>query len=148
MKNMIIAFACDHGWFPFREKILQQLKNMWHEVIDVWPQTEEPLDDFPDYAKLVCEEILNWKSERGVLVCGTGVGMSMAANRCDWIRAVLAYNPEIAKISRSHNDANVICFGARTMSIDDVLSSLDAFLETEFLWGKYERRNEKIDCSC
>lgn len=145
---MIIAFACDHGGFPFRDKILEYLKNMWHEVIDAWPLTEEPLDDFPDYANLVCEEILNWTSERGVLVCGTGVGMSMAANRYDWIRAVLAYNPEIAKISRSHNDANVICFGARTMSIDDVLSSLDAFLETEFLWGKYERRNEKIDCSC
>lgn len=145
---MIIAFACDHGGFPFRQSILEHLKKMWHEVIDVWPQNEEPLDDFPDYAKLVCEEILNWKSERGVLVCGTGVGMSIAANKYTWIRAVLAYNPEIAKISRSHNDANVICFGARTMSIDDVLSSLDAFLETKFLWGKYERRNEKIDCLC
>jgi ribose 5-phosphate isomerase B len=145
---MIIAFACDHGGFPFREKILEHLKKIWHEVIDVWPQTEEPLDDFPDYAKLVCEEILSWTSKMGVLVCGTGIGMSMAANKYHWIRAVLSYNSEIAKISRSHNDANIICFGARTMNIDDVLSSLDAFLETEFLWGKYQRRNEKIDCLC
>jgi len=145
---MIIAFACDHGGFPFRDSILEHLENLWHHIIDLWPQTEESLDDFPDYAKLVCEDILNWKSERGVLVCGTGIGMSMAANRYRWIRAVLAYNPEISRISRSHNDSNVICFGARTMDMHDVIQSLDAFLETDFLWGKYQRRNEKIDCSC
>jgi ribose 5-phosphate isomerase B len=145
---MIMAFACDHGWFPFRESILEHLRKLWHEVIDLWPQTEEPLDDFPDYSRIVCESIVTGKAERGVLVCGTGVGMSMAANKHHSIRAVLAYNSEIAKISRSHNDANVICFGARTMNIDDAISSLDAFLETEFLWGKYQRRNEKMDSIC
>lgn len=145
---MIIAFACDHGGFPFRDTILERLKELWHEVIDLWPQSEEPLDDFPDYARLVCEKVLNWKSDRWILVCGTGIGMSMAANRYDWIRAVLAYNSEITKISRSHNNANVICFWARTMDIDDVISSLDVFLEADFLWGKYHRRNEKIDSMC
>lgn len=145
---MKIAFACDHGWFPFREKILEHLKKMWHEVIDFWPQTEEPLDDFPDYAKLVCESILEWKSERGVLVCGTGIGMSIAANKFQKIRAVVSYDTETAKISRSHNDANVLCFWARTMQIGNVLDSLDVFLSTEFLWGKYQRRNEKMDCIC
>ncbi len=142
---MIIAFACDHGWFPFRESILEHLKQLWHEVIDLWPQTEESLDDFPDYAKLVCEEILNWKSERGVLVCGTGIGMSIAANKFQKIRAVVSSDSESARISRSHNDANVICFWARTMNIENVLDSLDVFLSTEFLGGKYQRRNEKMD---
>lgn len=145
---MIIAFACDHGGFPFRDAILEHLKKLWHEAIDLWPQSEEPLDDFPDYAQLVCEEVSSWKTERGILICWTGVGMSIAANRYHWIRAVLAYSAEISKISRSHNNANVICFWARTMNIDDVISSLDVFLETEFLWGKYQTRNKKIDSMC
>lgn len=146
---MIIAFACDHAWFPFREPILKYLGELWHEVMDLWPQSMEPLDDFPDYSALVCESIITWKSERGVLVCGTGIGMSIAANKFPKIRAILAYDAEITKISRSHNDTNVICFGARTMEIGDVLTSLDVFLETEFQWGKYQRRNEKIEsCYC
>ncbi len=142
---MIIAFACDHGGFPFREPVLENLKKLWHEVIDFWPKSEEPLDDFPDYASLVCKSMLQKKADKWVLICGTGVGMSIAANKYHWIRAVLAYNTEIAKISRTHNNTNVICFGARTMNIDDVLSSLNVFLETEFLRGKYQTRNEKID---
>lgn len=145
---MIISFACDHAWFPFREPILKYLRNLWHEVIDLWPQSIEPLDDFPDYAKPVCESIINFQSERGVLVCWTGIGMSIAANKFPTIRAVLSCNAEMAKISRSHNDANVICFWARTMNIENVLESLDTFLETEFLWGKYQRRNEKIENLC
>ncbi len=145
---MIIAFACDHGWFPFRESILEHLKQLWHEVIDFWPKIEEPLDDFPDYSRLVCENMIAWKSERGVLVCGTGIGMSIAANKFQKIRAVVSFDSESARISRSHNDANVICFWARTMKIENVLDSLDVFLSTEFLGGKYQRRNEKMDCTC
>ncbi len=84
----------------------------------------------------------------GVLVCGTGIGMSIAANRHPGIRAVLAYTPEIAKIGRSHNDSNVVCFGARMMNIDDVLQSLDVFFSEPFIGGKYQRRNEKMDGLC
>lgn len=74
--------------------------------------------------------------------------MSIAANRFSGIRAVLSYSPEIAKISRSHNDANVICFGARTMTVEDVILSLDTFFSEPFLGDKYQRRNDKIDCEC
>lgn len=74
--------------------------------------------------------------------------MSIAANRFSGIRAVLSYSPEIAKISRSHNDANAICFGARTMTIEDVILSLDIFFSEPFLGNKYQRRNDKIDCAC
>ena len=142
---MIVAFACDHGGFPFRESILHHLKNHGHEVIDFGPQFFEELDDFPDYVAPACQSIISGKAERAVLVCGTGLGTSIAANRYPWIRAVLAYTPEIAKIGRSHNDSNVICFGARTMQLDSVLKSLDVFFTEPFIGGKYQRRNEKLD---
>lgn len=142
---MKIVFSCDHAWYAWRDEIVSFLISLWHEVIDVWPQTLEPLDDFPDYAKLVCENIIEWNSDRGVLVCGTGIGMSIAANRYSWIRAVIAWDTEMTKISRSHNDTNVICFWARTMKIEDVLNSLEVFLNTDFIGGKYQRRNEKME---
>lgn len=145
---MIVAFACDHGGFPFRADILSHLKKLWHEVIDVWPQNIDPLDDFPDYAHRVSTTIESKKAEKGVLVCGTGIGMSIASNRHSHIRAVVAYSPEIARISRSHNDANVICFWARTMQLNEVISALDIFLTEVFLGQKYQRRNDKLDCLC
>jgi ribose 5-phosphate isomerase B len=113
--------------------------------LDVGPKKIDENDDFPDYALLACEKILNWEAEKWILVCGTGIGMSIAANRHKGIRAVLAYNPTVAKIARTHNDTNVICFWARTMDLDLVLASLDIFLKTDFLWGKYGRRNNKLD---
>ncbi len=145
---MIVAFACDHAGFPLRNEILNYLKDLGHTVRDWGPQNIEPLDDFPDYAGSVCRDVLSWDSERGILVCGTGIGMSIAANRFRNIRAVLAYSWEIAHTSRSHNDANVICFWARTMSAESVLASLDMFLSTPFLGDKYQRRNDKIEGLC
>ena len=146
---MIIAFACDHGGFSFREKIISHLKNLGHNVVDKWPSSFQELDDFPDYSSKVCDTILSGEAERGILICGTGIGMSIAANRFHWIRAGLLYSPEIAKISRSHNDANVACFWARTMTTESILQSIDAFLSEPFIGDKYQKRNEKIDlCSC
>lgn len=145
---MKIAFACDHGGFPLRDEILKYLAKSGHDVLDFWAYKSIILDDFPDYAEQVSRALLEKKTERGVLICWTGIGMSIAANRHTGIRAVLAYNPEIAKISRSHNDANIICFWARTMQSETVISSLESFLTENFIGGKYQRRNEKLDCSC
>ncbi|MBP7822759.1 ribose 5-phosphate isomerase B [Candidatus Gracilibacteria bacterium] len=145
---MKIAFACDHGGFSLRDEILEYLAKSGHEVLDFGAYESIILDDFPDYAEQVSRALIEKKAERGVLICGTGIGMSIAANRHTGIRAVLAYNPEIAKISRSHNDANIICFGARTMQSETVISSLESFLAENFIGGKYQRRNEKLDCSC
>lgn len=145
---MIIAFACDHGGFSFREDIISFLQKKWHTVLDLWPQKIDSFDDFPDYSSQVCDTLLSQKAERGVLVCGTGIGMSIAANRFRWVRAAVVYNSEIAKICRSHNDANVACFWARTMNIVEVLSSLDVFLSEPFIGDKYQRRNDKIDNFC
>ncbi len=145
---MIVAFACDHGGFPFRTSILEYLNQHGHTVIDVWPDSLEWNDDFPDFASHVCHVIRDKHAERGVLVCGTGIGMSIAANRYAWIRAVLSYSSDIAKISRAHNDANIICFGARTMTIESVIASLDIFFTEPFLGEKYQRRNTKLDSLC
>ena len=145
---MKIAFACDHGGFSLRDEILKYLAKSGHEVLDFWAYESIILDDFPDYAKQVSRALIEKKAERGVLICWTGIGMSIAANRHTGIRAVLAYNPEIAKISRSHNDTNIICFWARTMQSETVISSLESFLTEDFIGGKYQRRNEKLDCSC
>ena len=144
---MKIAFACDHGGFPLRDEILKYLAKSGHEVLDFWAYESIILDDFPDYAEQVSRALIEKKAERGVLICWTGIGMSIAANRHTGIRAVLAYNPEIAKISRSHNNANIICFWARTMQSETVISSLDSFLTENFIGGKYQQRNEKLDCS-
>lgn len=145
---MKIAFACDHAGFSFRQALINHLKALGHETIDVWPQIVDPFDDFPEYAKLVCDSVIQWKAERGILVCGTGIGMSIAANRYNWIRAVLAYSPSISKIGRTHNDTNVVCFGARTMPLDEVLQSLEIFLSEAFLGDKYQKRNDQLDCLC
>ena len=143
MSTIVVAF--DHAGFIFRWPLVHFLENAWHSVLDVGPDKIYEDDDFPDYADLACRKILNREAEKWILICGTGIGMSIAANRHTWIRAVLAYNPAIAKISRTHNDANVVCFGARTMELATVLASLEVFLSTDFIWGKYQRRNEKLD---
>lgn len=145
---MKIVFACDHNGFFLRDIVKNHLVNLWHEVIDVWPKTLDPLDDFPTYTQKAVQHILQGEAERGVLICGSGVGMSIAANRFVWIRAVLAYSPEIAKISRSHNDANIICFGGLSMSQENILSCIDIFLTEPFIGQKYQKRNNMIDCSC
>lgn len=146
---MTISFSCDHAGFEFKKSILEYLLEKWYDVLDLSPESIDPLDDFPDFATRVCDSIIDKKADRGILVCGTGIGMSIAANRHKNIRAVVGYSSEITKISRSHNDANVVCFWARTMNIEDVYRSLDIFLSEPFLGDKYKRRNEKIDfCSC
>lgn len=143
MKTIVLAF--DHAGFIFRWPVVHFLENNGYTVLDVGPEKIDENDDFPDYASFACQKILHGEAEKWILICGTGIGMSIAANRHVWIRAILAYSPAVAKIGRTHNDANVICFGARTMDLDLVLASLDTFLKTDFLWGKYERRNNKLD---
>ncbi len=143
MSTIVLAF--DHAGFIFRWPVTHFLENAWYTVLNVWPEKIDEDDDFPDYAHIACQKILSGEAEKWVLICGTGIGMSLAANRHKKIRAILGYNPGIAEIGRTHNDANVICFWARTMELETVLASLDIFLSTDFLWGKYQRRNEKLD---
>lgn len=137
---MRIAVGSDHAGFeapgpPFKPTIMEHLAAMGHEVVDCGTNGPESVD-YPDFADAVSEAILAGKAERGVLICGTGMGISMAANRHKGIRAAVCVTPVMAELSRSHNDANIICLGRRTNTLDECLKLVDIWLETPFSGGE------------
>ena len=128
---MRIAIGSDHGGFALKEEIIQHLKSLGHEVTD-FGCFEESSCDYPVYSKKVCEEIREQHSELGILVCGTGIGMSMAANKEPGIRAALCHDVFSAKATREHNDANILCMGARVVGTGLALMIVDTFISTPF----------------
>jgi len=147
---MIIAVGCDHaGYEPpddgYVPAIVAFLEREGHRVIHCGTRGSESVD-YPDFAAKVCRAVLSGEAERGVLVCGTGIGMSIAANRFRGIRAAVCVNEEMARLAREHNDANVLCMGRRTMSLEMCLKVLRVWLETPFSGGeRHSRRIEKLD---
>ena len=140
---MKLVIGSDHGGIHLKEVLKQHLAERGIEVSDAGTYTEESCD-YPDIAVKVCREITNGSAERGILVCGTGIGMSMAANKFKGIRAALCGDVFSATMSREHNNANVICLGERVLGPGLALSILDAWLDTEFAGGRHERRVNKI----
>ena len=140
---MKIVIGSDHGGFHLKEVLKQHMAERGIEVTDAGAYTEESCD-YPDIALKVCREITAGNSERGVLVCGTGIGMSMAANKVKGIRAALCGDGVSAAMGREHNDANVICLGERVLGAGLAVRILDAWLDTEFAGGRHERRVNKI----
>ena len=140
---MKIVIGSDHGGIHLKEVLKQHLADRGIEVHDAGTYTEESCD-YPDIALQICREIMEGKAERGVLVCGTGIGMSMAANKVKGIRAALCGDVFSATMSREHNNANVICLGERVLGPGLAVSILDAWLDTEFAGGRHERRVKKI----
>ena len=140
---MKIVIGSDHGGTHLKEALKQHLAERGIEVTDAGTYTEESCD-YPDIALKVCREITEGKSERGILVCGTGIGMSMAANKVKGIRAALCGDVFSAAMSREHNDANVICLGERVLGPGLAVRILDAWLDTEFAGGRHARRVDKI----
>ena len=140
---MKLVIGSDHGGIHLKEVLKQHLAERGIEVTDAGTYTEESCD-YPDIAVKVCREITDGKAERGILVCGTGIGMSMAANKVKGIRAALCGDVFSATMSREHNNANVICLGERVLGPGLALSILDAWLDTEFAGGRHERRVNKI----
>lgn len=140
---MKIVIGSDHGGIHLKEVLKQHLADRGIEVHDAGTYTEESCD-YPDIAVKVCREITEGKAGRGVLVCGTGIGMSMAANKVKGIRAALCGDVFSATMSREHNDANVICLGERVLGPGLAVSILDAWLDTEFAGGRHGRRVNKI----
>jgi ribose 5-phosphate isomerase B len=134
-----IALGCDHGGYALKKEVEQFLGNVGHEVHDVGCFSEESVD-YPDIADMVCKELVEGRSERGILICGTGIGMSIAANRYRQIRAALCHEAFTARMSREHNDANVLCLGARVLGVGIALDIIKAWLETEFAGGRHLRR--------
>ncbi len=140
---MKLVIGSDHGGIHLKEVLKQHLAERGIEVTDAGTYTEESCD-YPDIAVKVCREITDGHAERGILICGTGIGMSMAANKVRGIRAALCGDVFSATMSREHNDANVICLGERVLGPGLALSILDAWLDTDFAGGRHERRVNKI----
>lgn len=141
---MKIAIGVDHAGFGLKAKITQFLESFGHEVIDCGADTEKP-SDYPDVSHKVAALVSSKKVDRGVLICGSGIGMSMAANRHLNVRSFVCYDGGISKLARLHNNANVICFGSRAMGLDVMMDCLKTFLTTEFEGGRHERRVCKIE---
>jgi len=139
-----IPIASDHAGFEMKEKIKAELAALGYDVQDLG--THSPAStDYPDYAHPVAAEVENGTVKRGVLLCGTGLGMSYAANRHPHVRAAVAWTPEIAELARKHNDANVLVLPARFVSEEDGVAILKAWLDTPFEGGRHGRRVEKIE---
>lgn len=140
---MKIAVASDHAGFPLKGKVVEHLRARGYEVLDLGPQGPEAVD-YPDYAREVALRVSSGEVERGVLICGTGVGMAVVANKFKGVRAVPAYHEYTAVQSREHVDANVLCLGARVLGEELALRVLEAWLSGKFQGGRHLRRLEKL----
>jgi ribose 5-phosphate isomerase B len=140
-----IYVGADHAGFGLKQKLVDELKRLGYEPVDVGPKNLDPLDDFPDFAKPVAKAVSTGEAKRGILTCGTGLGMSYTANRFPQVRAAVAWSPEVAEMARKHNDANVLVLPARFVSEDEAMQILHKWLDTTFEGGRHQRRVEKIE---
>ena len=141
---MKFYIATDHAGVDLKDYTVELLKQKGHDVIDLGPYDKERVD-YPDYAIKVCEAVLADKKAQGILICGSGIGMSMAANRHHGIRAALCHDAYTATVARGHNDANVLCFGERIVGKGVAESILDAWIAGSFEGGRHEGRVAKIE---
>ncbi len=142
---MQIIIGSDHAGFELKKQLAVFLKEQKHSVIDVGTDSSNSCD-YPDIAKKLVKTIAKKKGSRGILVCGTGIGMSMAANRYSGIRAALCHSVETAQLAREHNNANVLCVGAQTTTLESAKKIAKTFLETEFSQQqRHQQRIEKMD---
>jgi ribose 5-phosphate isomerase B len=139
-----IPIGADHAGYALKERLKRELASLGYEPDDVGTHSAESTD-YPDYAHVVAERVSRGHAGRGVLLCGTGLGMAYTANRHHGVRAAVAWTPEIARLAREHNDANVLVVPARFVSEDDGLAILRAWLDTDFAGGRHARRVAKID---
>ncbi len=139
-----IAIASDHAGFELKAKLEAALGVLGYEVEDLGTDSPDSTD-YADYAHPLAERVADGRAARGVLLCGTGLGMSYAANRHPGVRAAVSWTPEIAELARRHNDANVLVLPARFVSDDAAVQILKTWLETPFEGGRHERRVEKIE---
>ena len=140
---MKVAIGCDHAGIRFKERVMNWLWEKGYGSQDLGTGSEDSVD-YPDFAHAVADSIEQKNAQMGVLICGTGIGMSMAANKHKSIRAALCKDGLACEMARKHNDANVLCIGARNTNPAILLDMLDAFFHTEFEGGRHQRRIEKI----
>jgi ribose 5-phosphate isomerase B len=140
---MRIAIGCDHRGFAVKQKLMELLARLKHEVIDVGANTGESID-YSDVACVVAEKVSRGEVDRGILICGTGIGMSIAANKLPGVRAAPCHDDLSAEMSRRHNDLNVLCLSANMLGEKVIDRMVEIWLNTEFEGGRHARRVEKI----
>lgn len=139
-----IIIASDHAGFVLKEFLIEELIKLGFEPVDLGCDSAEKSVDYPDYAQKLTETITVKNNLQGILICGSGIGISIAANRSKHIRAALCSNVELSKLSRAHNNANVLCLGARITNNQSALSIVKAFFSTEFEGARHEARIAKL----
>lgn len=139
-----IAIACDHAGYDVKEQIKAHYGNKI-EWLDLGADSHDSVD-YPDFGHKLAKAVTQNEVEKGIIICGTGIGISIAANRHKGVRAALCTNATMAKLTRLHNDANVLALGARITGFEVILDCIDAFVETKFEGGRHERRIAKIEC--
>ncbi len=142
----MISIGSDHAGYEMKSAIINWLNENDIPVIDFGPNSSDSVD-YPDYAHFVAGSIIDGESVIGILICGSGNGISMTANKWVDIRAALCWNSEVASLARKHNNANIVCLPARFISIDESIQILETFLDTEFEGGRHEKRVNKINPS-
>ena len=141
---MKLAIGCDHGGYELKEEILKFIRTIKNiEVVDHGTMNGDSVD-YPDYARKVSEAVANGSMDRGILICGTGIGMSIAANRFPNVRAALCHDHFTAQMSREHNDANVLVMGERVIGRGVALEVVKTWLQTDFAGGRHQNRLDKI----
>jgi ribose 5-phosphate isomerase B len=140
---MKIAIGADHAGFELKQKLAKLLQQQGHEVNDEGTVDNNSVD-YPDFAAKVAHDVVDHRAQFGVLVCGSGIGMAISANKVPGIRAANVCNPQEAQLSREHNNANIVTIGARMVNEDTAAKIIDTFLKTAFAGGRHERRVEKI----
>lgn len=140
---MKIAIGCDHGGIDLKQDVIDYLESRGVEILDLGTNSKESVD-YPEYGKAVGEAVASKKADLGVLICGTGIGISLAANKVPGIRAAVVSDTFSAKMARAHNNANVLAFGARVVGPGLALELVEAWLDSEFEGGRHERRVNKI----
>ncbi len=139
----MIAIGCDHAAYAFKTELLEYLRAQGYEVKD-FGADGKVRSEYPEYASLVCKSIQSGECDRGLLFCGTGIGMSIAANKHKGIRAAVCMESLSAELSRRHNDANVLCLGARMVGLELAKYIIDAWLKTDFEGGRHQGRVDMI----
>jgi ribose 5-phosphate isomerase B len=140
-----IPIASDHAGVEMKKRLVSELEKLGYNPQDLGGKDPDKPDDYPDYAHPLAREISEGEAKRGILLCGSGIGMDIVANRYRGVRAALAWEPEIAKLSRTHNNSNVLVLPARFISTDKAVEMMKVWLDAKFEGGRHERRVEKID---